>query len=72
MKDLEAKYRKAARRLYHAMRPAIASLHGGHIEVDEKAEVFITLDVVEKYADGCYVQAWVWVCAEEIEEEEVE
>jgi hypothetical protein len=58
MKDLEAKYRKAARGLYHAP---------GHIEVDEKAEVSISED---NAAGGCYVQAWVWVCAEEIEEGE--
>jgi hypothetical protein len=60
MKDLEAKYRKAARRLYH---------DEGHIEVDEKAEVSISTDGrwKEGQARGCYVQAWVWVCVEEVE-----
>lgn len=52
---LEAKYRNAARRLYH---------DEGHIEVDEEAEVSISDD---EDAKGCYVQAWVWVCVEEIE-----
>ena len=55
MKDLEDKYRKAAREMYH---------DPGHIEVDEGAEVSISED---NDAGGCYVQAWVWVCAEEIE-----
>ena len=52
---LEAKYRNAARRLYH---------DEGHIEVVEEAEVSISDD---EDAKGCYVQAWVWVCVEEIE-----
>ena len=55
VKDLEDKYRKAAREMYH---------DPGHIEVDEGAEVSISED---NDAGGCYVQAWVWVCAEEIE-----
>jgi hypothetical protein len=55
MKALENKYRDAARRLYH---------DEGHIEVDKQAEVSISEN---EDADGCYVQAWVWVCAEEIE-----
>ena len=55
MKELENKYRDAARRLYH---------DEGHIEVDKAAEVSISED---DEAGGCYVQAWVWVCAEEVE-----
>jgi hypothetical protein len=56
VKDLEAKYRKAAREMYH---------DPGHIEVDEGAEVSISDDAD---AGGCYVQAWVWVSAEEVVE----
>jgi len=56
MKDLEAKYRKAAREMYH---------DPGHIEIDDpNAEVSISDD---EDADGCYVQAWVWVSTQEME-----
>ena len=57
MKDLEDKYRKAARRIYQ---------DEGRIEVDEGAEVSISAceDVA---AEGCYVQAWVYVDADEVE-----
>lgn len=56
MKELEARYRAAAKARYH---------EEGSVEVDNDAVVSISDD---EDAEGCYIQAWVYIRADELEE----
>lgn len=61
---LEMKYRKAAYKRHH---------DSGRIEVDLSGEVSVEVGGPQgEIGHGAYVQAWVWVPFDDLEEEEEE